>query len=192
MGITAVSQNQINQFVEENGITYPILQDEQSSGGSGPAGFGGETYDDYYIPNQGSPYPRDFIVDQDGILAYANNEIDTEYMIYIIEDLLAEESLQTDDLKIIPDQIIIYPVYPNPFNPVTTIRFDIPNVEMLSEASLHVFDLNGRMVETLVEGVKEPGIHEIQWNAGHNTSGIYFARLKSGSKIQSQKLILLK
>ena len=183
-----MSQNQINQFVEENGITYPILQDEQSSGGSGPAGFGGETYDDYYIPNQGSPYPRDFIVDQNGILAYANNEIDTEYMIYIIEDLLAGESLQMAELKIIPDQITIYPAYPNPFNPVTTIRFDIPNVETLSAASLQVFDLNGRMVE----GVKEPGTHKIQWNAGHYVSGIYFARLESGSKIQSQKLILLK
>ena len=144
------------------------------------------------MKSQGSPYPRDFIVDQNGILAYANNEIDTEYMIYIIEDLLAGESLQMDELKIIPDQITIYPAYPNPFNPVTTIRFDIPNVETLSAASLQVFDLNGRMVETLVVGVKEPGTHEIQWNARHNTSGIYFARFESGSKIQSQKLILLK
>ena len=75
---------------------------------------------------------------------------------------------------------------------MTTIWFVIPGVETLNAASLHVFDLNGRMVETLVEGVKEPGIHEIQWNASHNTSGIYFARLESGSKIQSQKLILLK
>ncbi|MCS5652799.1 MAG: peroxiredoxin family protein, partial [Candidatus Marinimicrobia bacterium] len=79
VGITAVNQNQINQFVDETGITYPILQDEQS-GGAGPGGFGGVTYDDYYIPNQGSPYPRDFIVDQNGILVYANNEVDTEYM----------------------------------------------------------------------------------------------------------------
>ena len=191
MGITAVSQNQINQFVEENGITYPILQDEQSSGGSGPAGFGGETYDDYYIPNQGSPYPRDFIVDQNGILAYANNEIDTEYMIYIIEDLLAGESLQTDDLKIIPDQIIIYPVYPNPFNPVTTIRFDIPE-GAANLLSLRIFDINGGLVETLMDGQREPGIYTVQWDGSDQPSGVYFSRLESGSTVAARKLILLK
>jgi len=89
VGITAVNQNQINQFVEETGLTYPILQDEPTGGGGG--GFGGEVYDDYYIPNQGSPYPRDFIVDQNGVLVYANNEVDTEYMLYIIDKLLFGE-----------------------------------------------------------------------------------------------------
>ena len=43
------------------------------------------TYDDYYIPNQGSPYPRDFIVDETGILVYANNEMDTDYMIFVLD-----------------------------------------------------------------------------------------------------------
>ena len=192
LGITAVNQNQIDQFLDENGITYPILQDEQSEGGSGPGGFGGVTYDDYYIPNQGSPYPRDFIVDQNGTLVYANNEIDTEYMIYIIEDLLVDGSLQTFYSKIIPDEITLYPVYPNPFNPVTTILFDFPNIEMLSTASLHVYDLNGRIVETLVQDLTEPGTHKVHWNAEQYASGIYFVRLGSGSKIRSQKLILLK
>ena len=192
LGITAVNQNQIDQFLDENGITYPILQDEQSGGGSGPGGFGGVTYDDYYIPNQGSPYPRDFIVDQNGTLVYANNEIDTEYMIYIIEDLLVDGSLQTFYSKIIPDEITLYPVYPNPFNPVTTILFDFSNIEMLSTASLHVYDLNGRIVETLVQDLTEPGTHKVHWNAEQYASGIYFVRLGSGSKIRSQKLILLK
>ena len=186
-----MSQNQINQFVEENGITYPILQDEQSSGGSGPAGFGGETYDDYYIPNQGSPYPRDFIVDQNGILAYANNEIDTEYMIYIIEDLLAGESLQMDELKIIPDQKTIYPAYPNPFNPVTTIRFDIPE-GAANLLSLRIFDINGGLVETLMDGQREPGIYTVQWDGSYQPSGVYFVRLESGSTVAVRKLILLK
>ena len=136
--------------------------------------------------------PRDFIVDQNGTLVYANNEIDTEYMIYIIEDLLVDGSLQTFYSKIIPDEITLYPVYPNPFNPVTTILFDFPNIEMLSTASLHVYDLNGRIVETLVQDLTEPGTHKVHWNAEQYASGIYFVRLGSGSKIRSQKLILLK
>ena len=87
VGITSVSEGQIEQFLDETGITYPILQD-QSSGGNGPGGFGGVVYDQYYIPNQGSPYPRDFIIDQNGILLYANNEVDTQYMLYILDELL--------------------------------------------------------------------------------------------------------
>ena len=81
--INTSNQNQINNFVEENSITFPILFDPGSPGGV----QGGNTYDDYYMPNDGSPYPRDFIVDQEGILQYANNEIDTEWMIWVLNQL---------------------------------------------------------------------------------------------------------
>jgi len=81
--INTANQNQINSFVEENSITFPILFDPGSSGGV----QGGDTYDDYYMPNDGSPYPRDFIVDQEGVLQYANNEIDTEWMLYVLDEL---------------------------------------------------------------------------------------------------------
>ena len=77
------NSNIIGNFVEENNLTYPILFDPGSSGGV----QGGDTYDDYYMPNDGSPYPRDFIIDQEGIIQYANNEIDTEWMIYVINEL---------------------------------------------------------------------------------------------------------
>ena len=77
------NQNVINNFIEENSLTFPILYDPGSSGGV----QGGDTYDLYYMPNDGSPYPRDFIIDQEGVIAYANNEIDTEWMIYVINEL---------------------------------------------------------------------------------------------------------
>ena len=189
LGITSVNQNQIAQFVSETGITYPIIQDEST--GDGPGGFGGVTYDEYFIPNQGSPYPRDFIVDQNGILVYANNEIDTEYMIYILEVLLAGEELVVDNPVTVPFQFELFPAYPNPFNPSTTIRFNIP-VETWHATSLQIYDITGRVVETLVDGTLDPGPHEIQWNASEHASGIYFARLQSRSMVQSQKLILLK
>ena len=81
--INTSNQNQINDFIEENSLTFPILFDSGSSGGV----QGGDTYQDYYLPNDGSPYPRDFIVDQAGILQYANNEIDTEWMHYVLDEL---------------------------------------------------------------------------------------------------------
>ena len=61
--INTSDQIPINNFVEENSITFPVLFDSGSPGGV----QGGDTYDDYYLPNDGSPYPRDFIV---GILQY--------------------------------------------------------------------------------------------------------------------------
>ena len=81
--INTSNSSQITNFVEENSISFPILFDPGSPGGV----QGGYTYQDYYMPNDGSPYPRDFIVDQNGILQYANNEIDTEWMIYVLEEL---------------------------------------------------------------------------------------------------------
>ena len=78
------NQNIINDFVAENSLTYPILFDPGSSGGV----QGGDTYDLYYMPNDGSPYPRDFIIDQTGIIQYANNEIDFEWMLYVLNELI--------------------------------------------------------------------------------------------------------
>ncbi len=84
--INTSNQNQIDNFIEENSLTFPILFDPGSPGGV----QGGDTYNDYYMPNDGSPYPRDFIVDQEGILQYANNEIDTEWMHYVLNQLIGD------------------------------------------------------------------------------------------------------
>ena len=59
--INTNNQNQLNSFIEENSITFPILYDPGSPGGV----QGGDVYDLYYLPNDGSPYPRDFIIDQE-------------------------------------------------------------------------------------------------------------------------------
>ena len=105
--INTSNQNQINTFVEENSITFPILFDPGSSGGV----QGGDTYDDYYLPNDGSPYPRDFIIDQDGIIQYANNEIDFEWMIYVINELISSDytlgDINFDDSIDVLDVVLI-------------------------------------------------------------------------------------
>ena len=79
------NQNVISDFIAEGGLTFPILYDPGSSGGV----QGGDTYDLYYMPNDGSPYPRDFVINQEGIISYANNEIDTAWMLSVINDLLS-------------------------------------------------------------------------------------------------------
>ena len=51
------------------------------------------------MPNDGSPYPRDFIIDQNGVIQYANNEIDTDWMISIIEDLMLDNNIILGDIN---------------------------------------------------------------------------------------------
>ena len=94
--INTSNQNQIDNFIEENGITFPILFDPGSPGGV----QGGNTYNDYYMPNDGSPYPRDFIVDKEGVLQYANNEIDTEWMHYVLNECISEAQLDCENGEI--------------------------------------------------------------------------------------------
>ena len=93
--INTSNQNQINAFVQENSITFPILFDPGSPGGV----QGGDTYDDYYMPNDGSPYPRDFIIDQEGVIQYANNEIDFQWMLYVIDELISSNSYILGDIN---------------------------------------------------------------------------------------------
>ena len=92
---------------------------------------------------------------------------------------------------IVPEIVHLYSNYPNPFNPVTTIQFDIP-AETQHPISLQVYDISGRMVETLVNEKLEPGQHEMQWNAAQHSSGVYFLRMDAVSFTKTQKMILLK
>ena len=100
------------------------------------------------------------------------------------------ESLGNDDMGSLPKEFALYQNYPNPFNPVTTIRFDV--VETQHTTSLRIYDITGRMVETLVNEKLEPGQHEIQWNASQHASGVYFLRMNAVSFTKTQKMILLK
>ena len=106
--INTSNQALINNFLSESSVTFPILFDSGSPGGV----QGGDTYDDYYMPNDGSPYPRDFIVDQEGILQYANNEIDTEWMLYVLDELIGNNQdmlgdINMDDAVNILDVVIL-------------------------------------------------------------------------------------
>jgi len=93
--------------------------------------------------------------------------------------------------RIKPNQFLLFPAYPNPFNPLTRIRFNIP-FETQHATSLQLFDINGRSVESLVNRVMQTGQYEIEWSASGLPSGVYFAELVSGNYRQVQKLVLMK
>ncbi|MBC8215592.1 MAG: T9SS type A sorting domain-containing protein, partial [Candidatus Marinimicrobia bacterium] len=101
---------------------------------------------------------------------------------------------RTAKTNAVPETYSLYPNYPNPFNPVTNIEFDLPEVSLVT---IHVYNILGQQVRTLIDGNKIAGHHRIQWD-GRNTygeslaSGVYFVRFKANEFLQNQKIMLLK
>lgn len=79
--------------------------------------------------------------------------------------------------------------YPNPFNPVTTIEFSLP---VAGKTRLAVYDITGKEIALLVNGVLNSGTHHYQFNAGNLASGVYMYRLQSDSGEQVGKMLLMK
>ncbi len=79
--------------------------------------------------------------------------------------------------------------YPNPFNPVTTIRYDLPEQ---MEVRLEIFDILGRRVVTLVDEEQRPGTHHAVWDASQVASGVYIYQIRAGGYIQSRQLTVIK
>jgi hypothetical protein len=101
------------------------------------------------------------------------------------------EVISVVDETPLPQNFKLYQPYPNPFNPTITIQFNIP-VESLRATSLQIFNITGRLVETLVDGNLQAGEHEIVWKAGSQPSGVYFVRLQNGEFVENQKVVLIK
>lgn len=79
--------------------------------------------------------------------------------------------------------------YPNPFNPSTTIKYQVPTQ---AHVTLKIFDVLGREVATLVNGVEEPGYKSVTFSAHNLASGVYYYRLQSGSYVETKKLVMLR
>jgi len=137
--------------------------------------------------------------------AYAVSESDTSFDSFTFVKLAADGSdwysgwfntgedfgdiggvTATDNL---PKEYALHSPYPNPFNPVTTINYDLPKGDNIS---LIVFDVMGREIAKLVNGYKSAGTHSINFNASNLVSGVYFVRLEAGDFSQVQKVVLMK
>ncbi|HEY3295454.1 MAG TPA: T9SS type A sorting domain-containing protein [bacterium] len=88
-----------------------------------------------------------------------------------------------------PTTPALHPAYPNPFNPATTLSFSMP---ITGTVKVKVFDVTGRLVETLLDRHVEAGEHRLSFDGTALASGLYFARLETGTLSQTQKLMLMK
>ena len=118
----------------------------------------------------------DELIDLEGdIPSWENNQL------YMVESL-------TEAIPI-PEAFSLDRAYPNPFNPVTTLSFALPED---IEVSIIIYDIQGRVVTTLISGTMQSGYHRAIWDANHYSSGLYFVQMIAGEYVKTRKLMLVK
>jgi len=117
---------------------------------------------------------------------------DDEFSITEIKAASGNSYVNVDIINL-PESFSLSQAYPNPFNPVTSFQYALPSEVNLS---IQVYDIQGRLIETLHEGLKSAGFHQLSWNADNQSSGLYIIRVVgiSDTEVYSsqQKLMLLK
>lgn len=167
--------------VFENGMEYGISDPDGVT-----ATFRTTFYDMDYI---GTDIPTDPV----HLVGLCNSRSEGEYITSrFLSDLI--DAQDAEDGQVAPLEYRLMGNYPNPFNPVTAIRFSLPEAETVS---LMVYDIRGRLVRTLVNERLDSGVHEIVWhgdtdNGKSAATGIYLCRMKAGSYTDVRRMILMK
>jgi hypothetical protein len=107
---------------------------------------------------------------------------------FLVDSLVGRMTTKVIDLGTIPRVYALMQNFPNPFNPTTTIRYEVPKA---GKISLKIFNTLGQLVATLADEHKETGYYQVLWNA-NVASGIYFYRLQAGEFVGTKKMILLR
>lgn len=162
------------------GLEYPIIDDDDSL--SIVNGFGVN-----YIP-------YNVVIDHNMIVRYStfgwNEELLTATIgtyLSLLPTVDVDES-ESSPSQVLPERFTLHAPYPNPFNPSTTVSFDL---HVDSEIELIVNDLLGRRIEVLAEGLHRKGSYQLEWKA-NNGSGIYFVTLKTEFGVRTEKVVLIR
>ena len=129
--------------------------------------------------SSGTYYYRLHEIDKNGKGTYSN----------ILTVIVGTNVLAVRDGGGIPTEFKVQQNYPNPFNPATEIKFWIKDAAF---TTLKVYNSIGQEVATLVSAMMQPGRYTATWNASSQPSGVYFYRLRSGSNVSVQRLMLVK
>ncbi len=180
---TAVNQVQIWRRVKHNGVVgSDVLLTT--------VGRGVQTYTDYeYVATDG--YTHDLLWYD--VRAYYSAEgtysvPDFTSAFGRIEASTVEDKLVVSLLNELPANYSISN-YPNPFNPTTTINYQLPENGFVS---IKVYDMLGKEIATLVDGNRVAGYHKVNFDASRLTSGIYIYTITANNFIQSKKMLLMK
>jgi hypothetical protein len=122
-------------------------------------------------------------------LAWRHYNCTDNYKIKLDDIIVTDEDIDNDIAGLIMASTIIDKIYPNPFNPETTISFVIEEDGM---TDLSIYNIKGQLVGKLVHGDLPRGRHSVVWQAEDQPSGMYLFRLSSNSGVSNGKALLLK
>ncbi len=172
----------IQLYLNETGVTYPVLMN------AGLAGIG----DSY---NTGTSYF--FVIGGDGIIRWRGTW-DPAVIGHHVEVALSELDTPAPAGPPVAANVQLEAAYPNPFNPLTTIPYQLPDRAESYAVRLDIVDPLGRRVQTLFSGRQAGGNrYQAEWNGTNSfgssvPSGVYFARLSVGGEVQARMLTLTK
>jgi len=176
----------------QDGLSYNLYLGTENSEGNiyGPMSNISDGYRKIVeIGNVGQKTSRIIKNLEPGIYYWSVHAIDNAYAgsIFALEQTFSYTGIDNDKL---PITTALYQNYPNPFNPVTSISYALPQA---SNVELNVYNLNGQLVQSFVNGRLDKGIHKAEFNAEDMTSGLYIYNLKVDNKVvSSKKMMLLK
>jgi hypothetical protein len=96
--------------------------------------------------------------------------------------------------EVLPKDFVVYPAFPNPFNPVTTLRYDLPENGYVK---IIIYDMLGREVKTLINQTQDAGYRSVIWDATNDydkpvSAGIYLYQIQAGEYMEVRKMVLVK
>ncbi len=149
------------------------------------------------IQSNGGPLELSWTMNEQSGLSYLlvekqGEKVSAEYKLRIGEKIQLKDpqkynySLRVEE---VPVSYALEQNFPNPFNPVTVIRYQLP---VTSRVTLKVYDNIGRLIATLTDDVQEAGYRSMEWNASNIASGVYYIRMTAGAFTEAKKMLLMK
>ena len=157
-----------------------------------------DDFSHYYIHrNWDNSYMKEYIVTTDLNLVLSNQEVGLYYYSISSVDHNGNVSIPSEiEFEVFEQLSLEKPLhfslkgcYPNPFNPTTTIGYDVSSI---SNVNISIYNANGQLVDVLTDKMHKPGEYSIVWNAQAYTSGVYFVKLVAGEFVKTQKMMLIR
>jgi hypothetical protein len=153
---------------------------------------GGLNWNETTVPAGGRITKVQFVNNSTGWVVGSNNKV---FKTTNAGGLLTSVNTNSGSL---PKNFVLFQNNPNPFNPVTKFKFDLPASPLYERGdkggfiTLRIFDILGREVAVLVNEQYKPGTYEVEWDASYFPSGIYYYKLETGDYSETKKMILVK
>ena len=169
--------NTVISYINKHSITYPVLI-------NGTSVY--TQYGDNFIPYT-------VIIDSQGYVKYTSSGFNSSAILSILNTLTTD--IEEKNQLIHPHNYNLYQNFPNPFNPVTIIKYEIPK---RTEVLLKIYNILGEEVKTLAKEEQMPGYYEVIWDGTDKmglkvSSGIFIYRMTiNGEYIHSRKMVFTK